>query len=143
MLLNIRFSFHVEESTRRQVHGGNREADDQFPSNTLEFLSKKHLNFGQGLDCLNFSQGNRRESEENLGSTQEKIRENEENQRQIDKTNRNRDSNFLLESFFLKLFCVCFKHVTHVLAWIVDRQAEKFGSRRIRFQEDPSRKTYH
>ena len=38
---------------------------------TLTFLSKKHVNFGEGLDFLKFSQGNREESTE----SQRKIKE--------------------------------------------------------------------
>ena len=43
---------------------------------TPSCLNKKHLNFGQGLDFLNISEGNRRPNEENR-------RENDETARTI------------------------------------------------------------
>ena len=47
-----------------------------------EFLNKKHVNFGQGLDFLNFGQGNRGLNQQNRWTTKEIIRkltrENEE-----------------------------------------------------------------
>ena len=43
-------------------------------SSTLEFLSKKHVKFDQGLDFLNFCQGNRDENEQNRGKNQEHLR---------------------------------------------------------------------
>ena len=39
---------------------------------TPEFLSKKHLNFGQGLEFLKFGQGNRGPNQQNGRSTKEK-----------------------------------------------------------------------
>ena len=50
---------------------------------TLEFLNKKHLNFGQGLEFLKFGQGNRglnqqiqRKSKEHIRTTKGKTRKN-------------------------------------------------------------------
>ena len=39
---------------------------------TPEFLSKKHLNFGQGLEFLKFGQGNRDPNQQNRRKTTEK-----------------------------------------------------------------------
>ena len=49
------------------------------PQNTLDFLSKKHVKFDQGLDFLNFCQGNRGKNQEKPRTNHEKIRKNEEN----------------------------------------------------------------
>ncbi len=38
---------------------------------TLEFLSKKYLNFGKGLDFLKFSERNRSENDENQREIEE------------------------------------------------------------------------
>ena len=73
---------------------------------TPGFLSKKHLNFGQGLEFLKFGQGNRGPNQQNRRKTQEKIRKNEENRRKFDKKFRDRDPYFLFKNFFLKLFSV-------------------------------------
>ena len=39
---------------------------------TLDFLSKKHVKFGQGLDFLRFSEGNRGENDENRRKNNDK-----------------------------------------------------------------------
>ena len=59
-----------------------------FHTYTLGMLSKKHVNFCQGLDFLN---GNRRENDEKRSTLQETIKTHN-----IDKKSRNGDSNFLL-----------------------------------------------
>ena len=48
-------------------------------------MTKKHLNFGQGLDFLKFRQGNRGENEGNRRKTQENLRKKKEN-RKIEQT---------------------------------------------------------
>ena len=58
-------------------------------------LSKKHVNFGQGLDFRKFSERIRLEYGEKQRANQEHRRNHEDNQSNIDKENRNRDSNFL------------------------------------------------
>ena len=54
------------------------------------FLSKKHVNFGQGLDFLTLSQGNPNQ------------RQNDGNRIKFDKTNRNRESNSLFYQVWFK-----------------------------------------
>ena len=71
-------------------------------SATPEFLSKKHQNFGQGLEFLKFGQGNRDPNQQNRRKTEDNIRKNEEKQRKIDKKFRDRDPYFLLNIFLLK-----------------------------------------
>ena len=68
---------------------------------TLEFLNKKHLNFGQGLEFLKFGQGNRGPNQQNRRNTEEQIRKNDGNQRTIDKNIRDRDPDFLFKMFLL------------------------------------------
>ena len=51
---------------------------------TLELLSKKQVIFGQGLDFLNFSQGNRSENEQNRRKHYEHPRKFEENRRKTE-----------------------------------------------------------
>ena len=75
---------------------------------TLGFLNKKHLNFGQGLEFLKFGQGNRGPNQQNRRKTEEKIRNNEENQGKIDKKLRDRDPYFLLKIFLLNMFSVVY-----------------------------------
>ena len=41
---------------------------------TPELLSKKHLNFGQGLEFLKFGQGNRGPNQQNRGPNQQNRR---------------------------------------------------------------------
>ena len=71
---------------------------------TLEFLNKKHLIFGQGLDFLKYRQGNRGENEQNG-------RNNLENPRRTRKIQensiRNLEIEILISYYFLKkLFSV-------------------------------------
>ena len=68
---------------------------------THEFLSKKHLNFGQGLDFLKFSEGNRGQNRENQNK-------NNENQTNTDQKYRKPDSIFLLKIFLFKKGCIGF-----------------------------------
>ena len=63
-------------------------------NSTPEFLNKKHLNFGQGLEFLKFGQGNRGPNQQNRRKTEEKIRKNEGKQRKFDKKIRDRDPYF-------------------------------------------------
>ena len=46
-------------------------------NHTPELLSKKHLNFGQGLEFLKFGQGNRGLNQENRRHSKETIRKHE------------------------------------------------------------------
>ena len=62
---------------------------------TPAFLSKKHLNFGQGLEFLKFGQGNRGPNQQNRRQTEDKIRNNEGKQTKNDKKFRDRDPYFL------------------------------------------------
>ena len=73
---------------------------------TPEFLSKKHLNFGQGLEFLKFGQGNRGPNQQNRRKAKEHIRKSKEKQRQLDKTIRVRDPYFLLKHFLFNIFSV-------------------------------------
>ena len=73
---------------------------------TPEFLSKKHLNFGQGLEFLKFGQGNRGLNEQNRRKTKETIRKNKGKQIKIVKKIRRRDPYFLLNNFLLTIFSV-------------------------------------
>ena len=75
-------------------------------SSTPEFLSKKHLNFGQGLEFLKFGQGNRGPNQQNRRKTLEKIRKNEENRRKFDKKFRDRDPYFLFKNFLFNIFSI-------------------------------------
>ena len=74
--------------------------------NTSSFLSKKHLNFGQGLEFLKFGQGNRGPNQQNRRKTEEKIRKNEGNLRKNDKKFRDRDPYFLFNFFLFNIFSV-------------------------------------
>ena len=69
---------------------------------TPEFLSKKHFNFGQGLDFLKFRQGNRGENERNRGNKKENLRKNKEKRRKFDKKFRVRAPHFLLKILLFK-----------------------------------------
>ena len=69
---------------------------------TPEFLDKKHLNFGQGLEFLKFGQGNRGLNDQNRRKSKETIRKNEGKRIKIDKKIRGRDPYFLLKFFLLK-----------------------------------------
>ena len=60
-------------------------------------LSKKHLNFGQDLEFLNFPHWNRGLNQQNRRHTEEHIRNNEENRRSFDKKFRDREPYFLLK----------------------------------------------
>ena len=73
-----------------------------FYSYTPQFLSKKHLNFGQGLEFLKCGQGNRGLNQSNRRKSEENIRKNEANLRKIDKQFRVREPYFLLKMFLLK-----------------------------------------
>ena len=66
---------------------------------TPKILSKKHVNFGQGLEFLNFSQGNRGQNEQNQ-------RKNERNRRKFDKKFRVPGPYFLLKIFLFNIFGV-------------------------------------
>ena len=73
---------------------------------TPKILSKKHVNFGQGLEFLKFGQGNRGPNQQNRRKTEEKIRKNEGNQRKFDKKIRDRDPYFLFKIFLFNIFSV-------------------------------------
>ncbi len=70
---------------------------------TPDLLNKKHQNFGQGLEFLNFSQGNRGLNQQNRRKTQENLRNNEENQRKFVKTFRDQDPYFLFKIFLFNI----------------------------------------
>ena len=61
-------------------------------------MSKKHLNFGQGLEFLKFGQGNRGPNQQNRRKAEEKIRKNEGKRGKIDKKFRRRDPYFLFNN---------------------------------------------
>ena len=69
---------------------------------TPEFLSKKHLNFGQGLEFLKFGQGNRGLNHQNRSKTKETIRKQEGKRGKIDKKIRGREPYFLLNIFLFQ-----------------------------------------
>ena len=75
-------------------------------ASTPDFMNKKHLNFGQGLEFLKFGQVNRGPNQQNRRKTEEKIRKNEGNQRKFDKKFRDRDPYFLFKSFSFNIFSV-------------------------------------
>ena len=77
-----------------------------FTGDTPEFLNKKHLNFGQGLEFLKFGQGNRGLNQQNQRKTEETIRNNEGKRGKIDKKIRDRDPYFLLNNFLFNIFGV-------------------------------------
>ena len=77
---------------------------------TPAFLSKKHLNFGQGLEFLKFGQGNRGLNEQNRIDIEENKRNNKDKQRTIDKNFRVRDPYFLLNNFSLNSLAVRVPH---------------------------------
>ena len=72
-------------------------------TNTPEFLNKKHLNFGQGLEFLKFGQGNRGLNQQNQRTTEEKIRKHEGKRGKFDKKIRDRDPYFLLNNFLFNI----------------------------------------
>ena len=63
---------------------------------TPEFLNKKHLNFGQGLEFLKFGQGNRGLNQQHRRKTKETIRNNEGQRGTMDKTIQGPDFSLLL-----------------------------------------------
>ena len=67
--------FSIQYSTEKT--GKLRVGVQNVPSNTPEFLNKKHLNFGQGLEFLKFGQGNRGLNQQHQRKTKETIRTNE------------------------------------------------------------------
>ena len=69
-------------------------------------MSKKHLNFGQGLEFLKFGQGNRGPNQQNRRKAEEKIRKNEGKRGKFDKKIRDRDPYFLFKIFLFNLFSV-------------------------------------
>ena len=73
---------------------------------TPYFLSKKHLNFGQGLEFLKFGQGNRGLNQQHRRKTKETIRNNEGKRGKIDKKFRGRDPCFLFDKFLFHVFSV-------------------------------------
>ena len=73
---------------------------------TPEFLSNKHVNFGQGLEFLKFGQGNRGPNQQNQRKTTENIRTAEGNRRKFDKKFRDRDPYFLFKNFLFDMFSV-------------------------------------
>ena len=77
----------------------NREITSIKLTGTLDFLDKKHVFFGQGLDFLKFRQGNRDENEQIQGKNKEQLRNNDEKRRTFDKKFRVRAPYFLLKIF--------------------------------------------
>ena len=73
---------------------------------TPEFLNKKHLNFGQGLEFLKFGQGNRGLNQQHRRKSKETIRKNEVKRRNFDKKIRVRGPYFLFNNFLSNLFSV-------------------------------------
>ena len=94
---------------------------------TPEFLSKKYLNFGQGLEFLKFGQGNRGPNQQNRRKTEEKIRKNEGNQRNFDKKIRDRDPYFLFKTFLFNIFSVLLFVPTALSATHVFLQSSTVG----------------
>ena len=88
---------------------------------TLEFLNKKHLNFGQGLEFLKFGQGNRGLNQQNRRKTMETIRKSKGKRRKIVKKNRRRDPYFLLNNFLLHIFSVLVNFLFSVITRHHDR----------------------
>ena len=79
--------------------------------NTPEFLNKKHLNFGQGLEFLKFGQGNRGLNQQNRRKSKETIRNNKGKRAKLDKKIRGRDPYFLFNNFLFNIFSVYDVHV--------------------------------
>ena len=73
---------------------------------TPDFLSKKHLNFGQGLEFLKFGQGNRGLNQQNRRQSKDTMRTNKGKRGKNDKTIRVRDSNFLFKNILCHMFSV-------------------------------------
>ena len=73
---------------------------------TPEFLNKKHLNFGQGLEFLKFGQGNRGLNQQIRRKSKELIRKNEVKRGKFDKKIRRRDPYFLFNNFLFNFFSV-------------------------------------
>ena len=73
------------------------------PFVTPEFLSKKHLNLGQGLEFLKFGPGNRGPNQQNQRKNK---RTYNKKQRKIYKKFRVRDPYFLLKNFLFNIFSV-------------------------------------
>ena len=69
---------------------------------TLEVLSKKHLDFDQGMEFLKFGQGNRGPNQQHRRKTEETIKKNEGHYRKFDKKLRDRDPYFSLKKSLLK-----------------------------------------
>ena len=66
---------------------------------TPEFLSKKHLNFGQGLEFLKFGQGTRGLNQQHRRQSKKTMRKPEGKRGKIDKTIRGRDPYSLFNNF--------------------------------------------
>ena len=73
---------------------------------TPEFLNKKHLHFGQGLEFLKFGQGNRGLNQQIRRKSKETLRTNEGKRGKSDKKIRVRDPYFLFDNFLFNLFSV-------------------------------------
>ena len=73
---------------------------------TPEFLNKKHLIFGQGLEFLRFGQRNRDLNLQHRRTTKETARTNQEQRGNFDKKIRDRDSNLLSTNFLFAIFSV-------------------------------------
>ena len=69
-------------------------------------MSKKHLNFGQGLEFLKFGQGNRGLNQQIRRKSKELIRKNEVKRGKFDKKIRRRDPYFLFNNFLFNFFSV-------------------------------------
>ena len=74
---------------------------------TLEFLSKKHLKFDQGLDFLKSSEGNRFKNEGNRREIQEKVWKTKEIS--IKKIEIESLLSFL-KNYYSKKQCICLLH---------------------------------
>ena len=69
-------------------------------------MSKKHLNFGQGLEFLKFGQGNRGLNQQNQRKSKDTARNSKGKQRNADQKIRDRDPYFLLNNFLFDIFSV-------------------------------------
>ena len=71
---------------------------------TPEFLNKKHLHFGQGLEFLKIGQGNRGLNQLNRRTTKDTIRNTKGKRRKIDQKIRDRDPYFFFNNFLFDMF---------------------------------------
>ena len=75
---------------------------------TPDVLTKKHVNFGQGLEFVKFGQGNRGLNQQHRRTSKETIRTDEGKRGKLDKTNRVRDSNFLFKHVLFDISSVAY-----------------------------------